>query len=101
MLFKEIPNTLMNEQVIQKINNKEIKNQQDLVKAIKDTRNFITHADVKPKKSELILHNRELFIGNKILEMVMKYLIMIELGLDKEDIEKEIKNNSKFYVLYW
>lgn len=59
---------------------------------VAETRNYLTHFDESKKNN--ILSIDEMLYSTKLFEIILKYLILSELGIDKENIkEKIIKNN--------
>lgn len=67
-----------------------------IVKKIVDTRNYYTHFD--ESKKDLSMSIDEMFCISKYMEVVLKVLIMKELGIDEKSIQLQIKdlNNMRF-----
>lgn len=67
-----------------------------IAKKIVDTRNYYTHFD--ESKKELSMSVDEMFCISKYMELVLKVLIMKELGIDEKSIQLQLKhlNNMSF-----
>ena len=63
------------------------------VKKIVDTRNYYTHFD--ESKKDLIMTTEELIYISKYILVILKVLIMKELGLDEAFIELQLKGLSE------
>ena len=64
-----------------------------IVKKIVDTRNYYTHFD--ESKKDLIMTTEELIYISKYILVILKVLIMKELGLDEAFIELQLKGLSE------
>lgn len=78
--------------------NKSIKS---FVSYIVQTRNYHTHGDVnKEKYSCLITDNYDLFLMNKKLTLIVEYLLLTELGMDKEFVSSRLLDYSQYGYLF-
>lgn len=78
--------------------NKSIKS---FVSYIVQTRNYHTHGDVNQEKySCLITDNYDLFLMNKKMTLIIEYLLLTELGMDKESVSNRLLNSSQYGYLF-
>ena len=68
-----------------------------VVKKIVDTRNYYTHFD--ESKKDLIMTTEELIYISKYILVILKVLIMKELGLDEASIEGQLKGLNEIIFI--
>ena len=68
-----------------------------IVKKIVDTRNYYTHFD--ESKKDLIMTTEELIYISKYILVILKVLIMKELGLDEASIEGQLKGLNEIIFI--
>lgn len=76
------------------------KERNNIANKISLTRNYFTHFDESNKENTMIL--KEMYWSTVIMQLALRVLIMLELGIDKNLIEYQVINceNSKLNMFY-